>query len=168
MGAYPKFEGVAVQAYDKMVSDLRERAKRELGLPDSEIVIRSLRPEDLELSTPQWTFSCATTGSYVLMLATASIYDNTFVGINGVCYANATPTVDQLKIVRAGSDARIWNIQECLGNENKTIWFDDPVTIGQNEVLDVYYYSATATTVAGELICFLGAVAEKRGILVNP
>jgi len=168
MGMYPKFEGVPIAAYDKMVEDLWARAKRESGLSDSELVKRDLRPEDLGLSNPTWTFALTSTVGYVAMINTASIADLRWVGICGLCYTNAAPTVNQLKINRAGSDARIWNIQEAQYNENASIWVDDPVTIGQNEVLTVYQYCSGATTQAAELIVFLGAVVEKRGILVNP
>ena len=94
MGTYPKFEGVPVEAYNKMVADLQERARKELGLPDSELVTRPLRPEDLGLSQPQWTFTLSSTVGYVAMINTISIADNRFVGINGICYTNTNPTVN--------------------------------------------------------------------------
>lgn len=168
MGMYPKFEGVPVAAYDRMKEELIARAMKELGLPRSELVDRPLRPEDLGLSTPQWTFTLSSTVGYVAMINTVSIADNRFVGINGVCYTNTNPTVNQLKIERAGSTARIWNIQQAQYNENYSVWVDDPVTIGQNEVLTVYQYCSGATTQAAELIVFYGVTVEKRGIVVNP
>ncbi len=167
MGFYPKFEGVPVTAYNKMKKELKRRAMQ-AGLAESDIVIRSLRPEDLELTTPQWTFTLSSTVGYVLMIATVSIDDLRWVGINGICYTNAAPAVNQLKIVRAGSDARVWNIQEAQHNENDSIWADDPVIVNQNETLAVYQYCSAATTQSAELIVFYGLVAEKRGIVVNP
>lgn len=168
MGSYPKFEGVPTKAYYKMIEVLKQRAMKELGLPESELVVRPLRPEDLELSTPQWTFTLSATVGYVAMINTITIDSNRFVGINGICYTNATPAVNQLKINRAGSDARIWNIQEAKQNENDSVWVDDPITIGQNEQLTIYQYCSGATTNAAELIVFYGAVVEKRGIVTNP
>ena len=168
MGTYPKFEGVPVVAYNKMVAELQARAKKELGLPDSEIVTRALRPEDLGLSTPRWTFTLSSTGSYIAMINTISILDNRYVGINGVFYTNANPTVDQLRITRAGSVARVWNIQEAQYNENDSIWVDDPVTAGQNETLLIEQFASNATTQSAELIGFYGVTVEKRGIVTNP
>ncbi len=168
MGTYPKFEGVPVAAYHKMVADLQARAKRELGLPDSEIVTRPLRAEDLGLSTPQWKFTLSSTVGYVAMIDSISVADNRFVGINGICYTNGTPAVNQLRITRAGSVARVWNIQEAQSNENDSVWVDDPVTVGQNETLLIEHYVTAATTDAAELIAFYGVTVEKRGIVTNP
>ena len=168
MGTYPKFEGVPVRAYDKMVADLQARARKELGLPDSELVTRPLRAEDLGLSTPQWTFTLTSTVGYVAMINTISILDNRYVGINGICYTNAAPAVNQLRITRAGSVSRVWNIQEVQYNENDSVWFDDPVTVGQNETLLIEQYASAATTQSAELIVFYGVTVEKRGIVTNP
>ena len=168
MGTYSKFVGVPVAAYNRMVAELQARARKELGLPDSELVTRPLRPEDLGLSNPRWTFTLSSTVGYVAMINTISILDNRFVGINGICYTNANPTVNQLRITRAGSVARVWNIQEAQYNENFSIWVDDPVTAGQNETLLVEQYAAAATTQAAELIVFYGVTVEKRGIVTNP
>ena len=168
MGTYPKFEGVPVVAYEKMVTDLKARAMRVLGLPESEIVIRPLRAEDLGLTTPQWTFTLSSTVGYVAIVDGVSIADNRFIGINGICYTNTNPTVNQLRITRAGSVSRVWNIQEAQYNENDSVWVDDPVTVGQNETLTIEQYAAAATTQAAELIVFYGVTVEKRGIVTNP
>jgi len=160
-----KLEGRALEAYNVMVAKLKEKAMRELKLPESEIVIRPLRPEDLGLSTPEWTFNVGSATAWNTEIDNTTIADNRFVGINGVLIEESGEMgCTQIKITRMGQDVRYWQIQGVNYLEDSCIFFDDPVTIDQNTTLTVKFYCRTADT--DFQCCFLGAVAEKRGVLV--
>ena len=86
MAFYEKLEGAALDAYVQMVRKLRETAASELKLPEEELVFRPLRPEDLGLTTPEWTFNVASTATWNKIIDAKTIADNRFVGINGISY----------------------------------------------------------------------------------
>lgn len=160
-----KLDGKALEAYHAMVAKLKEKAMRELKLPEKEIVVRPLRPEDLGLSTAEWTFSL-TSGAWATAIDNATIADNRFVGINGVLLEESGESAGtQIKITRMGQDVRYWQIQGVNYLEDACIFFDDPITIDQNTTVTVKIYARA--TDADFQCCFLGAVAEKRGVLVS-
>ena len=84
--------------YKDGVSEIRARARKELGLPDSEIVVRSLRPEDIGLSNPEWTDTAGSNAwaDYV----DTTVGDQKFILINGVNKTEAYVT--QVRITREG------------------------------------------------------------------
>lgn len=160
---YEKLEGVALDAYRAMLSKLREKAMTELKLNYDQVVTRMLRPEDLGLSTPVWTFSVSSGWNTII---DHTIGDNRFVGIYGILLGESgTSVVTQLKVSRAGEDVRYWQIQDVNFLESPQIYFDDPVTIDQNTVLTIRAYATGTDT---DWRCsFLGVVAEKKGLLVK-
>jgi len=164
MAYYEKLEGPALSAYRAMVNKLREKALRELKLGAEDIIIRQLRPEDLGLSTAASTFNISSTGWNTIIDTT--IADNRFVGIHGVLIGESgTSVVTQLKVTRAGQDVRYWHIQDVNFLESPVIYFDDPVTVDQNTSITIKAYALATDS---EWRCtFLGAVAEKRGLLVQ-
>jgi len=148
--------------YSKLVQELKRRARRELT--EEEIVIRPLRPEDLGLATPEWTFNIVTTTWNVMINIT--IADLTWIGIYGVLYAMSdTQAVSQLEMKSMGNTERYWQIQGCNFTENSSFFFDDPVLIDQNTNLTINGYGVANE--ANEKICFLGVVVEKEGILIQ-
>jgi len=165
MGFYTTLEGPALEAYRQMVNTLLSKAMKELKLSRDQIVIRQLRPEDIGLTTAASTFNVASTG-WNTLIDNKTIADNRFVGIHGILIGESgTSVVSQLKVTRMGQDVRYWVIQDINFLESPVIYFDDPVTIDQNTTLTIKGY-ALATD--GEWRCtFLGAVAEKKGLLVQ-
>jgi len=162
---YKKLEGPALEAYRAMVAKLKEKAMKELKLGPDEIVIRPLRPEDIGLSTPEWTFNLSSSGAWNTVIDNKTISDNRFVGINGVLVEESGEMAGtQVKITRMGQDVRYWQIQGANMTEDSTLYFDDPVTIDQNTTLTVQIYARS--TDSDFQLCFLGAVAEKRGVLI--
>jgi len=160
---YYALEGTAKSRLDMAISKMRELARKELKLEESEIVTRTLRPEDVGL-TGEWTFDTGGTG-WVTLIDSASIADNRYICINGVFYPqSSTQNVTQLEISRAGQVVRYWQIQGANLTENLAIYFDDPVIVKQNETLTVKGYSLASST---EKIQLLGATTEKIGILVQ-
>jgi len=45
---------------------------------------------------------------------------------------------------------------------------DDPLIVDQNNTITIEGYNARTTTSTDEEIGFIGCVAEKRGIRINP
>jgi len=165
MVLYSEFAGAALDARNKLEAELIRRASRELNLPRSELTVRELRPEDLGLSNPEWTFSI--TGSqWNTLVNSNTIADNRFVGIYGVRYAQTGgQSVSQLKVTRAGKTVRYYHIQGVSYLENQTAYFDDPVSVDQNTTVTIEGYG-TATASAEKLV-LLGLVVEKKGLLVS-
>ncbi len=166
-----KLEGESLDAYNRMVSELKNKAMTELGLPDSEVVVRPLRQEDMGFTTPQWACPAVTDAnpnSWRNIINTYTIADNRFIGVMGIHrgFGQATTNVfTQLKITKAGKLARIWNIQAIEDFVGNTAYFSDYFTVDQNNVLTIKGYALVGTT---DKMVFLGAVAEKRGQTTNP
>lgn len=180
---YPELKGPALDAYRQMVAKLKDKAMQELALGPEDIVTRDLRPADIggDASTPDYRVGL-TALTWTTIVNAASIADGRFVGINGVSMTtnstaiptlgaggdatNIVPNVEQLRITRKGSVARYWNLKPIGGFENLTGWADDPITIDQNTTITVEGLSRLASSITG--FSLIGAVVEKRGILINP
>lgn len=155
-----------MEAYRTMVGSLKKKAMQELKLPEGEIIVRSLRPEDLGLTNPDWTFNIAAS-SWNILIPAYTIADNRFVGINGVFVAESgEQAVTQLKVTREGQVKRFWQIQGANFLQDQTEYFDDPITVDQNTPLTIQGYAPSGTSDTAFRCIFLGAVAEKRGVLV--
>ncbi|KKM97080.1 hypothetical protein LCGC14_1171710 [marine sediment metagenome] len=168
---FNKLEGTPLSAYAKMVQELRKRAETELQIRPDQIVVRDLRPEDIGLTQGRFTSTMTTAGAWNKITNTYTVIDNRFIGISGVFYAKATGTqaASQLRVNRASSTARYWNIQGINITENAQRFFDDPVITGQNQILTIEAFVPTnANTSKAEDIILMGAVAERKGILINP
>jgi len=156
MAFYEKLEGPALVAYTKTLNIVKTRAIQE----------RMLRPEDLGLSTPVWTFNISSANAWNTIIDNAQIADSRFVGIYGLLLGESgTSVVTQLKVTRMGEVVRYWQIQDVNFLESPVIYFDDPITIDQNTTIKIEAY-ADATDSEWRAT-FLGVVAEKRGLLVK-
>ena len=162
---YGRLEGPAKQAYDRMCSNLLSEARKELGVPERQLILRQLRPEDLGL-TGAWTMNLSATGWNTFINA-VTLANNRFIGINGVAIPqSATQQGTQLKITAQGEALRWWGIQDANLTDNMEFFFDDPVeVIRPNTPVTVEVY-ARATN-ATERIVLHGAVVENEGILVK-
>jgi len=163
-----ELSGLALDAQNKMISELRAKGDREIG--PGKWILRPLRPEDVELTTSGWLLTCSTNSAWGTFseLNTVTIDDQRFVGINGVFYTNANPEVTQLKIEKAGRTVRHWHIQPVPDFQNKRAWFTDPIIIDQNTQLTVNHFNETDTTQTKEHLGFLGYVVEPRGLVIDP
>ena len=167
---YPKLEGVPLEAHRATVNKLKELAKTELKLGDEGIVTRGLRPEDLGL-TGRWSFVVTSTSGYHTMVNASTIANTRFISLEGVFYPKSSPQlITQLEINRAGSIVRYWNIQGVNFLQDNMIFFDDPVTLGQNQPITIRGYNPTTSTNAAaspEEVVLIGTVVEKKGLTVN-
>lgn len=166
MAYYFSLEGPAMEAYRKMLGELKAKAMKELKLEEDEIIVRMLRPEDIGLSNPEWTFNVASGDAWNTGMVNTAIADNRFVGIHGILIEESGAQAGlQLKVTRMGQVKRYWHIQGVNTLESPTIFFDDPIMAEQNTTLTIDIYATAAD--ADFRLCFLGAVAEKKGLLVQ-
>ncbi len=167
---YPKLEGVSLEAHRVTVDKLTTLAKRELKLGDEGIIKRSLRPEDLGL-TGRWAFTVTSTSGYHTMVNAATISNTKFVSLEGVFYPKSSAQlITQLEINRSGSIVRYWTIQGVNFLQDNMFFFDDPVTIKQNDPVTIRGYNPTTSTNAAaspEEIVLIGTVVEKKGLTIN-
>jgi len=162
---YLGLKGPSLSSYKRMVEDLKRKAMKELNLPEEEIVVRSLRPTDLGLATPAWSFNIATTVWNTMVNTTVA--DNRFIGINGIVYLETSAqSISELKITRMGKVSSYWNIEGLILCENPYMFVDNPVIADQNTNITIEGYGIGTNT--AEKMGFMGAVAEKRGLLINP
>ena len=167
MTQFRDLKGVPLDAYNKCCNEILSRAQMQLGLPREEIILRDLRPDDVG-KTGKWWFSVTTTAGWNALVDTYTIADNRFICISGIFTEATTPVVHTVKITRAGSVARWWNVQRVGLQEDNEMHVDDPIIVDQNTTLDIDGYNALTATATTEQIGFIGCVAEKRGMLINP
>lgn len=166
MAEYKKLEGAALNASEKMKGKLFSVASDQLKLGKPGLIDRVLRPEDLGLSTPEWTFNIANSAAWNTMVDNAVVADNRFIGINGIMYPKSTDqSVSQIKITSMGKTLKYWQVQGVNYTENLTKYFDDPLIVMQNTPIKIEGYGVS--TGATEKIIFLGRVVEKVGVLVQ-
>ncbi len=176
MTFFHELKGLPLDAYNKCCNEILRRAQEQLGLPREEIILRSLRPEDVGWNPlgvkPKFRVDIKTTLGWNNLVATYTIVDNRFVCISGVFTEESTDVrIHQIKINRAGSDARIWNVQRVAVQDDKQMHVDDPIIIDQNTQLTITGYNGLLTTNGSntwEEFGFIGCVAEKRGMIINP
>lgn len=174
---YQELKGPALEAYRNMVSALKAKALTELRIPLEDIVIRDLRPEDYGSSSADLYYDVTAAASWNTVISAQSINNNRFIGISGffmggtaASSAGATgpnAPITQLRITRKGSVARYWHVKPIGNWENKTGYADDPITADQNTTITVETWDRLNTGSQ----CnwgFIGAVAEKKGVLVSP
>ena len=169
MTQFNKLRGLPLDAYNKCCNELLSRAQLQLGLPREEIILRDLRSDDLDL-TGKWKFDMATAGTagWNTLINTVTIADNRFICISGMFSEETTPLIHSVRITRAGSVARWWNTQRVAIQQDNELHIDDPVIVDQNQTMTIEGYNGLTTTDSGHEFGFIGCVAEKRGLIINP
>lgn len=141
----------------------RERAiqlaVQQLGLPESELTIRSLIPQDLGLTT--WSLNLAAVGWNNGVINT-NIADNRFCCITGVSYSGSA--CEQIRIRVGASTVAQFSIQQ-VPMITTTHHIDiSPVLAQQNLPISVDAY-ASAISATDEVI-FSGVTIERAGMLL--
>lgn len=175
MAWYPTLQGPALDAYRKMIAKLKAKATKELNLSETEVVVRDLRPEDLGASSADFYVGTKAT-DWLELVSNQTIGDNRFVGINGIQIQDTTstndlgvelePAISQIKITRKGSVAAYWVVKPVWSFESRVGYTDNPITIDQNTTVTIEAWARTASSLKG--FTLLGAVVEKRGLLISP
>ena len=183
MAFYQTLEGPALDAYRKMLSDLKAKAMRQLSLGEDEIVVRQLRPADLysaDASTSDYPIGL-TAAVWTNIVNAQTIANNRFVGINGFMVRNVgtavtgvqnnlipyAPSVEQVRVTRKGSVARYYNVKHIPQFQTQIGYTDEPVTIDENTTITIEGLARVASSIAATFD-ILGIVVEKKGILINP
>jgi len=172
---YPDLQGRALEEYRNMVAELKRRAMTRLGLPATEIVVRDLRPDDIgpnNAGSTQDNYYGITATTWDTVIDANEIADNRFVGICGFYFGGTTANpgpgspLAQVRITKAGELVRYWHVQPIYNFRNKTGYTDEPIIVDQNTKITVENWGRTAGSVSNW--GFIGAVVEKRGLLINP
>ncbi len=140
---------------------LKEMAMKQLNLSESELVVRSLRPEDVGLSASAFSFPITKVNAWNNIIST-NVADNRFIAIVGLTYTGNVIT--QVRVVAAGATKEIWNVQAIPAMETPRFVDLTPTAIQQNQRLDIDVY-ATGTS-AGESLVIEGIVVERKGLVV--
>jgi len=141
----------------------RERAialaKQQLGLPESELTVRSLIPSDLGLTT--WSLNLAAVGWNSGVINTA-IADNRFCCITGVSYAGTS--AESIRVRVGASTVANFNIERIAGITTTHHIDIAPILAQQNlpVVIDVYASVISAT----DNVILVGTTVEKRGMVL--
>ena len=143
--------------YRMLNHDLKRHALREFGLDESELIIRSLVPQDFNLKKPMWKFKLRHGTAKMIDFI---VHDFTTLGICGMHIPKDCP-ITQLTIRRVGAIIRILDIQHLSGD----YFFDDPFTFRQNQNISFEAHNPTRRKTTS--LKFYGIVIEKRGLRVN-
>lgn len=163
---YPELVGTAQAAYLRLVKELKIKASAELGVPENELIVRNMRPEDLEFANSEWYFTPNSAGAWNTLVSSTIIDDNRFVGIYGIHNNEAAAEACQLRIQRMGSYVRYWNVQQIKSFESKVGFVDDPFTVDQNTSITIDLWVRSASTLTD--LSFIGVTVEKEGMVINP
>ncbi len=171
MAFYPEIKGIPLDAYNKMVQKMVRQAENDLNLRYGEgLILRDLRPEDIGTEVSgrgaEWSYTANTATDWNTIVDATTIDDNRYVGISGVWHSESVGDVSQLRITREGSVSRVWDLLPIIQFKHQIGYVDDPITIRPNTSLTIEAWARTASTTDG--FGFIGAVVEKRGLLVNP
>lgn len=164
---YNELAGNALAAYVSGVDKIKSKCRGELGLSVDGVIVRPVRPEDMGSSYCFWVLNQVATNTFTDIVTTYTIADNRFILINGFYAGYSAQVAHQIRIQREGSYARYWPITPLRSFRNATGYADDPWTVDQNTVLSIAICCSSVSTTTGQFD-FIGAVAEKRGILINP
>ena len=110
------------------------------------------------------------TSGYHTMVNAATIANTKFISLEGVFYPKSSAQlITQLEINRAGSVVRYWTIQGVNFLQDNMIFFDDPITLDQNQPITIRGYNPTTSTngaASPEEVVLIGTVVEKKGLTV--
>lgn len=135
-------------------------ASRQLGIPTSELVVRSLIPSDIGTTTYNFPLNAGWN-----TIANTAVADNRFIALTGVTYGGATPVATEIRIQAGGRVAEYWNIQNLPLLQTPTFTDTSPTIVQQNQLLLIQVYATGAS--ASENINFSGIVVERRGMTIG-
>ncbi len=139
--------------------ELKQIAMKELNLGEESLTVRSLRPEDLDV-TGAWSFNITSANAWNNVIS-ASVGDNRYIALTGLMYTGSSVT--QVRIVAGGRTSEIWSIEHIPAMETPILIDLTPTIIKQNQriAIDVY-----ATATGTESLVFQGIVVEKKGLVL--
>ena len=168
MTFYTELSGNALLAWKQGSDKIKAKAAGELGLTTDGLIVRQLRPEDLGSTYPWFQLNQTATNTWTAFtgITTDTIADNRFCYVGGFYSGEAAGEIHQVRITREQSTARYWVVTPIRGFENACGWADDGWTVDQNTIITIEGICSVASTTTE--MGFIGLVAEKRGLLINP
>lgn len=164
MVLFQDFEGDAYNTYNEMLSKMRIRAMTEMGLNDNTTIVRQLRPQDLNITNPEWYLTGFSTS--LATLTSGTITKGRIVGICAIFNGESVGECTQLKFNVKSADVAIWDTDCVASFKHKVGFADEAIIIGENEVFTISGAARSAGTT--NLVGFLGACIERRGLTVSP
>jgi len=135
-------------------------AMQQLGLPESELTVRSLIPQDLGLTT--WSLNLATANAWNSGVISTSVADNRFLCITGVSYSGTA--AEQVRVRVGASTVAQFSIEQVPGITTTHHIDITPILAQQNLPVSVDVY---ASAISGtDNVILEGTTIEKRGMLV--
>lgn len=164
MTTYLFLIGNALEGLRKQVEAAKAELKAQQGI--DEIIIRSLRPDDVGI-TGYWYHNINVTDAWDTVISNQAIADNTYIVLNGVMDSEATPLISAMEITCGGKTKRLYMVQDAPSNANNSLFFDDPMICKQNERLTVKLFNkSSSVTNSTYEFQILGVVVEKKGLVV--
>ena len=134
-------------------------AMQQLGLPEGELTVRSLIPQDLGLTT--WSLNLAAVGWNTGVINT-SVADNRFLCITGVSYAGSA--AEQVRVRVGASTVAQFSIEQIPGITTTHHIDIAPILAQQNLPVSVDVYASAIS--ATDNVILEGTTVEKRGLLL--
>ena len=135
-------------------------AKQQLGLPESELTVRSLIPQDLGLTT--WSLNLAVANAWNAGVINTSVADNRFLCITGVSYSGTA--CEQIRVRVGASTVAQFSIEMVPGITTTHHIDIAPILAQQNLPVSIDAY---ASAISGtDNVILEGITVEKRGMVV--
>jgi len=135
-------------------------AMQQLGLPESELTVRSLLPQDLGLTT--WSLNLASANSWNSGVINTTIADNRFCCITGVSYAGTS--AEQVRVQVGASTVAQFSIERATGITTTHHIDIAPILAQQNLPVRVDVYASAIS--ATDNVILEGITVEKRGMVL--
>lgn len=133
-------------------------AVQQLGLPESELSVRSLIPQDLGLNT--WSFNLAGAGWNTVI--NTSVADNRFLCITGVSYAGTA--AEQVRVKVGASTVAQFSIEQIPGITTTHHADISPILAQQNLPVQIEVFASAVS--AADNVILEGMTIEKRGMVI--
>jgi hypothetical protein len=135
-------------------------AMQQLGLPESELTVRSLIPQDLGLNT--WSLNLATANAWNANVISTSVADNRFLCITGISYSGSA--AEQVRVRVGASTVAQFSIEQVPGITTTHHVDISPILAQQNLPVQVDVYASAIS--AADNVILEGMTVEKRGMVV--
>jgi len=133
-------------------------AMQQLGLPESELTVRSLIPQDLGLNT--WSFNLAGAGWNTVI--STNVADNRFLCITGVSYAGTA--CEQIRVRVGASTVAQFSIEQIPGITTSHHADISPILAQQNLPVQIEAFASAVS--AADNVILEGMTIEKRGMVL--
>ncbi len=135
-------------------------AEQQLGLPRSELTIRSLRPDDLGLGSV-WSMNLATANAWNTTVNT-NVADNRFICLKSISYSGTA--AESVRVTVGASVVAEFNIQQIPGITTTHTATIRDIIAEQNTPIRIGVYSSAVS--ATDALILSGTVVEKKGLLL--